>query len=64
MEDRVITKHRILAELAELHWLMARLEEMKDGECWTEQMPGHEKENRIQSLSSQFFLRLTGSVSR
>ena len=58
MEDKVFRKHNIAGELAELRWRINKLEEMKKGRGWKEQMPGTEEELPNQSQSTQFFLGL------
>ncbi len=58
MENRIVTEHGINEELVELRLRMARLEEMKDGKIRTGQLMVIEKEDRINSLSFKFFLRL------
>jgi len=58
MADKGITKHQIVQDLAELRWRINKLEEMKKGRGWNEQMPGTEEELPNQSQSTQFFLGL------
>ncbi len=57
MADNVITKHEIVRELAELHWRINKLEEIKNNKDLKEQILGTEDEF-LQSLCSQFFLGL------
>lgn len=61
MKVKVIMKHRIERELVELRWLINKLEEMKNGRCWTERMHGTEEEFLDQNQSYQFFLGLRSS---
>lgn len=58
MADKVFIKHKIVRELAELRWQINKLEEMKKGRGWKEQVPGMEEEFSNQSQSAQFFLGL------
>jgi len=54
-----MAEHHIESELAELHWKIARLEEMKRGSGGrAEQVSDTEEERLHQSLSFQFFLRI------
>ena len=58
MADKVFTKHKIVRELAELRWIINKLEEMKKGRGWNEQVHGMKEELPNQSQSTQFFLGL------
>lgn len=59
MENGVMIEHHIISELAELHWKIARLEEMKRGSGGrVKQISDTEEERFHQSLSFQFFLRI------
>jgi len=58
MADKVLRKHKIVRELDELRWQINKLEEMKKGRGWKEQIPGTEEELPNQSQSTQFFLGL------
>jgi hypothetical protein len=58
MADNVFRKHNIVREIAELRWRINKLEEMKKGRGWKEQMTGTEEELPNQSQSTQFFLGL------
>jgi len=58
MADKVFTKHNIAGELDELRWQINKLEEMKKGRGWKEQVTGMEEEFSNQSQSAQFFLGL------
>jgi len=57
MVDNVITKHKIVRELAELRWRINKLEEMRNGRDLKEQILGTEDEF-LQCQCSQFFLGL------
>lgn len=57
MADNVIAKYQIEGELYELHRRISKLEEMKNGRGWNEQIHGTEDEF-LQSQCSQFFLGL------
>lgn len=53
---------RMITELIELRWRVARLEEMKNGRWgWEKKLLNTEEENLHQNLSFQFFLRMKSS---
>jgi hypothetical protein len=58
MADKVLRKHDLVRELAELRWRINKLEEMKKVRSGNEQLSGTEEELRSQNQSTQFFLGL------
>jgi hypothetical protein len=57
------TKNQIAQDLAELRWLLTKLEEMKNVNGMQAHTPGQERDIQTQNVSSQFFLGLMGSAS-
>ena len=58
MTDKVLRKHDIVTEIAELRWRTNKLEEMRKWRGEKEQLRGTEEELHNQSQSTQFFLGL------
>ncbi len=58
MADKVLRKHDLVRELAELRWRINKLEEMKRERSREEQLSGTEEELRSHNQSTQFFLGL------